>query len=92
MSPLYLDDDMVAKSTLATFVSLVVNEDEGRRVEFQGPFHDFAGVDRDMIDSASRHFLVGDQNVLAVEVERAEGFDRSMRHGGADIVEQRIPA
>jgi hypothetical protein len=44
-----------------------------------------------MIHGAFGLRLIGDQHVLAIEVEDAELFDVAMGHGGLAIVQERVP-
>src|SRR6056297_1068579 len=53
---------------------VIVHQDEGAGVQFQSPLDDFARIDGDVIDRALRLRLVGDEYVLAVQVENAELF------------------
>ena len=53
-----------------------MDQDQGAGVEHQCPLDHLAWIDRDMIDCAGREKLIGDDAVLAVEVEHVEAFDR----------------
>jgi hypothetical protein len=53
--------------------------------------HHFARIDRRVVDRALLLHLVGDQLVLLVEEEDAELFACFEGHGGAAIVDNRLP-
>ena len=54
---------------------VVVDQDQGAGVQHQRPLDHLARIDRDMVDSAGREKLIGDDAVLAVEVEDMEALD-----------------
>lgn len=54
---------------------VVVDQDQGACVQHQRPLDHLAWIDRDMIDRAGREKLIGDDAVLAVEVEDMEALD-----------------
>ena len=56
---------------------VVVDQDQGAGVQHQRPLDHLAWIDRDMIDCAGREKLIGDDAVLAVEIEDVEALDRS---------------
>ena len=53
-----------------------MHQDQGAGVQHQGALDHLARIDRDMIDRAGRHELIGDDAVLAVEIEDMEPLDR----------------
>ena len=71
---------------------MVVDQDQGRGVEFKRPADDFAWIDGDVIDRATGLFLVRDQDVLAIQVKDAELLDLAMGHGSVAIIQQRVPS
>ena len=56
---------------------VVVDQDQGAGVQHQRPLDHLARIDRDMVDRAGREKLIGDDAVLAVEVEDVEALDRA---------------
>ena len=56
---------------------MVVDQDQGAGVQHQRPLDHLARIDRDMVDRAGREKLIGDDAVLAVEIEDVEALDRS---------------
>ncbi len=56
---------------------MVVDQDQGAGVQDQRPLDHLARIDRDMVDRAGREKLIGDDAVLAVEVEDVESLDRA---------------
>ena len=54
---------------------MVVDQDQGAGVQHQRPLDHLARIDRDMVDRAGREKLIGDDAVLAVEVEDMEALD-----------------
>ena len=54
---------------------MVVDQDQGAGVQHQRPLDHLARIDRDMVDRAGREKLIGDDAVLAVEVEHVEPLD-----------------
>ena len=56
---------------------VVVDQDQGAGVQHQRPLDHLARIDRDMVNRAGREKLIGDDAVLAVEVEDVEALDRS---------------
>ena len=52
-------------------------QDQGAGVQHQRLLDHLARIDRDMVDRAGREKLIGDDAVLAVEVEYVEALDRS---------------
>lgn len=54
---------------------VVVDQDQGAGVQQQRPLDHLARTDRDMIDRAGRQKLIGDDAVLAVEIEDMESLD-----------------
>ena len=54
-----------------------MDQDQGAGVQHQRPFDHLARIDRDMVDRAGREKLIGDDAVLAVEVEHVEALDRT---------------
>ena len=56
---------------------VVVDQDQGAGVQHQRPLDHLARIDRDMVDRAGREKLIGDDAVLAVEVEDVEPIDRA---------------
>ena len=57
-----------------------MDHDEGACVQHQRPLDHLARIDRDMVDRAGRQELIGDDAVLAVEIEDMEPLDRAT-HG-----------
>ena len=70
---------------------VVVHEDQRRGVKLQRAFHDFAGIDGNMVDRAGGLRLIRDQRVLGIEEKQAKFLGLAMRHGGVAVVQQRIP-
>ena len=54
---------------------MIVDQDQGRSIEIQAAPDDFARIDRHMIDGAHAKAFVGDQPVLAVQIEDVEPLD-----------------
>ena len=54
-----------------------MDQDQGAGVQHQRPLDHLARIDRDMVDRAGRQELIGDDAVLAVEIEDVEAPDRS---------------
>ena len=54
---------------------VVVDQDQGAGVQHQRPLDHLARIDRDMVDRAGREKLIGDDAVLAIEVEDVEPLD-----------------
>jgi len=54
---------------------VVVDQDQGAGVQHQRPLDHLARIDRHMIDRAGRQKLIGDDAVLAVEIEDMESLD-----------------
>ena len=54
---------------------VVVDQDQGAGVQHQRPLDHLARIDRDMVDRAGREKFIGDDAVLAVEVEDVEPLD-----------------
>ena len=54
---------------------VVVDQDQGAGVQHQSPLDHLARIDRDMVDRAGREKLIGDDAVLAVEIEDVETLD-----------------
>lgn len=59
---------------------MIVHQDKGGGAMFQGALDDLAGIDRGMIDRAFRLHLIGDQDILAVEIQHPEFLGRGARH------------
>ena len=51
---------------------VIVDHDEGACVQYQRPFDDLAGIDRDMVHGSDRKLLVRDHAIAPVEVEDVE--------------------
>ena len=58
--------------------------------EIQCAADDLAGIDGDVVHRATRLLLIGDQDVLAVQVQHAELLDLAMRHRGVAIIQKRL--
>ena len=71
---------------------MIVDEDQRRSVQFQRAADDLSRIDRNMIDRAARLFLVGNQDVPAVQIEDSKLLGRTMGHCGVAIIQQRVPA
>ena len=54
-----------------------MDQDQGAGVQHQRPLDHLARIDRDMVDRAGREKLIGDDAVLAVEIEDMEALDGS---------------
>ena len=54
---------------------IFVHEDERRGAQLQGTLHDFAGIDRGVVDGAALLPLMRDQHILAVEEQQVEFLD-----------------
>ncbi len=54
-----------------------MDQDQGAGVQHQRPLDHLARINRDVIDRAGREKLIGDDAVLAVEVEDVEALDRT---------------
>ena len=52
-----------------------MDQDQSAGVQHQSPLDHLARVDRDMIDRADREQFIGDDAVLAVEVEDMKALD-----------------
>ena len=52
-----------------------MHQDQGAGVQHQRPLDHLARIDRDMVDRAGREKLIGDDAVLAVEVEHVKALD-----------------
>ncbi|VVS96876.1 conserved hypothetical protein [Roseovarius sp. EC-HK134] len=70
---------------------VIVDQDQGAGVQNQRPLDHLSRIDRHMIDCAGRQKLIGDDAVLAVEVEDMEALDGAANAERA-IVHQRVPA
>ena len=70
---------------------VVVHQDDGGGRQLQRPAHDLARIDRRVVDGAVVGDLVGDQLVLAVEVEDADLLARLVLQRHAHIGKQRRP-
>ncbi len=70
---------------------VVVDQDQGAGVQHQRPLDHLARIDRDMVDRAGREKLIGDDAILAVEVEDMEALDGPSDAESA-VVHQRLPA
>ena len=53
----------------------IMDQDQGAGVQHQRSLDHFARIDRDMVDRAGRKKLIGDDAVLAVEVEDVKALD-----------------
>ena len=54
---------------------VVVDQDQGAGVQHQRPLYHLTRIDRDVVNRAGREKLIGDDAVLAVEVEDVEPLD-----------------
>ena len=70
---------------------MVVHENDGRGVEFQGSLDDFARIERHMIDGALLLRLVGDQGIVVIQKENTEMFVHLMRQRRLAVIQQRLP-
>jgi hypothetical protein len=70
---------------------VVVAEDQGGGVHLQRALDHLARIDGRVVHRAARLRLVGDQAVLAVEVEDAEHLRLLPRHGGGEVFDQPVP-
>jgi len=70
---------------------MIVHQDKRASAVLQRPLDDLAGIDGRMIHCALGLHLVGDQDILAVEIEHAEFLGRCARHGRHAIIDQRRP-
>ena len=61
---------------------MIVDEDQGRSIEVQGAPDDFARIDRHMIDSADAKAFVGNEPVLAVQVQDMKPLDIATHREG----------
>ena len=52
-----------------------MDQDQRCRVNKQSAFQNFAGINRHMIDGANRDQNIGNQPVLAVEIEDMKALD-----------------
>ena len=50
----------------------IMDYDEGACVQYQRPFDDLAGIDRDMVHGSDRKLLIRDDAIAPVEVEDVE--------------------
>lgn len=64
-----------------------MHEDERRGGKLEGAAHDFARIDRRVIDRADALNLIGDQTILFIEEKDAELFAIEKRHGGPAIID-----
>lgn len=54
---------------------MIVGEDQGRSIEVQGAPDNFARIDRHMIDGPDAKAFVGNEPVLAVQVQDMKPLD-----------------
>ncbi len=54
-----------------------MDQDQGAGVQNQRPLDHLARIDRDMVNRAGREKLIGDDSVLAVEIEDVEALYRT---------------
>ena len=54
---------------------MIVDQDQGRSIEIQAAPDDFARIDRHMIDGAHAKAFVGNEPVLAVQVQDVKPLD-----------------
>ena len=54
---------------------MIVDQDQGRSIEIQSAPDDFARIDRHMIDGAHAKAFVGNEPVLAVQVQDVKPLD-----------------
>ena len=70
---------------------MVVDQDDGRRGQFQRPPDHLARIDGRVVDGSRLLHLVGDQHVLPVEEQDAELLALLEGHGGLAVVEDLVP-
>ena len=70
---------------------VVVHENEGAGVQFEGALHHFTRVDRKVIDGALGLRFVCNEGVLAIKEEEEDLLGFAVGHGGLAIVEQGVP-
>ena len=70
---------------------MVVHQDQGRGLQFEGALDDLAGVDRGVIDGAPLLPLMRDQCVAAVEEQQVELLDLAVGDVGAAVIDQPVP-
>ena len=71
---------------------MVVGQDHGRRVEFQGPPDDLARVDGCPVDRPVKQILRGDQPVPVVKEQTGEDLGRLFAEVDNEIVRNRLGA
>ena len=54
---------------------VIVDEDQSRGVQVQGAPDDLARIDRHVIDSADAKAFIGDESVLAVQIQNVKSLD-----------------
>lgn len=64
---------------------MVMRDDQGGRIEDEGPFQYFTRVDGGRGDRTSTDDFIADQAVLAVQKQHAHLFYRQARHGDDEI-------
>src|SRR5262245_17360740 len=70
---------------------MIMDDDQRRGVQEEGPLHDLAGVHGGVVDRTSLLHFISYQVVFPVEKEDPEALDLLVRHGHLAIVEQRLP-
>ena len=67
-----------------------MDQNQGGRIEVQGTPDDFTRINRNMIDGAGAKTLVGDEPVLAVEIEDVETLHLTA-HGQSTVIHNDLP-
>ena len=70
---------------------MVVHQDQGGGVEFEGALDDFARIDRGVVDRTALLPLMFDQRVLAVEEQQMELLDGAVGDIGLAVIDQFVP-
>ncbi len=69
---------------------MIVDQDQGRSIEIQSAPDDFARIDRHMIDGAHAKAFVGNEPVLAVQLQDVKPLDFT-EHRQGSIVHHGLP-
>ena len=60
-------------------------------IELQRTFHNFAWINRNVINGSLCLLFVRNQDVFAVQKQYAKLLDGQMRHCGLTIIQKRLP-
>ena len=70
---------------------MVVDKNDRRRGQFEGPFDNLPRIDRRVVDRAFLLHFICNQHVLFVQKQDAELFGFAVGHCGVAVIQQRIP-